>query len=145
MLILGLLVSRMVRVGNIALLVVALLVVALCSFSGCGSRERELVKVSGTVKYSDGTLPQGDVMVVRFEPISLSTGTLDPQSKAASGAIQPDGTFQLHTKDPGDGVFPGEYKVAFTIMQKYESDSPSLVASEFTSGATSPLSATVKS
>ncbi len=122
------------------------LMVALLCATGCGSKGREFVKVTGTVKYSDGSLPQGEVMFIRFEPLSLTTGgSPDPLSKAASGAIQPDGTFKLHTVDPDDGVFPGEYKVAFTIMEKYDSDSPSLVAPQFTSGATSPLAATVKS
>jgi hypothetical protein len=114
-------------------------------FSGCGSSGRELVPVTGTVKYSDGTVPKGEVMVIRFEPVSLASGTPDAMSKAASGAIQADGSFRLHTIDPDDGAFPGEYKVAFTIMEEYESGSPSLVAAPFTSGATSPLSATVKS
>lgn len=124
----------------------ALMLVTLVTFVGCGPKGRELVPVTGTVKYSDGSPPQGEVMVVRFEPLSLASGGApDPLSKAASGAIQSDGSFKLQTINPGDGAFPGDYKVTFTIKAKYTAESPSLVAQQFTSGATSPLSATVKS
>lgn len=111
---------------------------------GCGSSERQRVKVAGTVKYSDGSIPQGEVAVIRFEPASLATGQADPQTKAASGTIAPDGSFQLSTLDENDGAFPGEYKVVFTIKAKYDGASPNLVAPQYASAATSPLTATVK-
>jgi prepilin-type N-terminal cleavage/methylation domain-containing protein len=34
----------------------------------------------------------------------------------AQGAIQPDGTYQLGTSKPGDGVPPGKYKVLINSM-----------------------------
>ena len=75
---------------------------------GCGSAERQPVKVTGTVKYSDGTIPQGEVAVIRFEPASLATGQVDGQTKAASGTIQTDGSFQLSTLGENDGRLRGD-------------------------------------
>lgn len=112
--------------------------------AGCSEPGPTRVKVSGTVKYSDGSIPTGEVRTIRFEPASLATGAADPKTKAASGTIESDGTFRLSTVDPNDGAFPGDYKVTFTIKQTYSGDNDMLVAPEFMTASTTPLSATVK-
>ena len=68
--------------------------------SGCGSR---LANVKGTVTLADGR-PMTKGMVI-FE-----TGD-GPETVMARGAIAPDGTFEMSTFRPGDGVPPGKYKV----------------------------------
>jgi hypothetical protein len=108
--------------------------------SGCGPKGPVRVKVTGTVKYSDGTIPTGEVSVIRFEPVNMGPGT-----KAASSGINPtDGSYSLTTMDPNYGAFPGEYKVTFTVKAKYDATSPNMVAPQYASAATTPLSATVK-
>jgi hypothetical protein len=110
--------------------------------SGCGGPTGpKRVPVSGTVKYEDGSIPTGAVTVIRFEPARAGNAA-DPNTKAASGTIQPDGSYQLTTVEENDGAFPGEYKVTFTVMKDY-GDNISLVAPEFTDAATTPHSATV--
>jgi hypothetical protein len=68
--------------------------------AGCGSR---LCPVRGKVTYPDGT-PLTEGMVV-FE----SAG--EGKAVTARGEIQPDGTYELGTYKPGDGVRPGKYRV----------------------------------
>jgi hypothetical protein len=131
------------RLTSVVGWIIVATMLSLCA--GCGDGGRERVKVSGTVKYADGTVPQGEVCVIRFEPASMATGKADATTKAASGAIQPDGSYQMTTVEPNDGVFPGEYKVTFTVKAKYDGASPNLVEPKFATAATTPHSATVKS
>jgi hypothetical protein len=75
------------------------------SVAGCGD---SLSPVHGTVTLEDGTpLSKGMIVAERFEggpPIT------------AQGAIKPDGTYQLGTNKPGDGVPPGKYRVLINAM-----------------------------
>ena len=73
-----------------------------------------MAKVSGTVTYTDGKIPQGDVAVVRFNPEDGSTAVI---RKGASGSISPDGRFEMMTRVPGDGVYYGEYAVTFVVLR----------------------------
>jgi hypothetical protein len=81
-----------------ALLPTALLIAL--STAGCGSR---LYPVRGTVSLEDGT-PLTKGMVI-FE--SDQEGAI----VMARGEIKPDGTYELCTHRPGDGVPPGKYHV----------------------------------
>lgn len=109
---------------------------------GCGGASGpKRVPVSGTVKYEDGSIPTGAVTTIRFEP-ATGAAAADPTTKAASGTIGPDGTYQLTTVEENDGAFPGDYKVTFTIKKEYAT-SEMLVAPEYTQAATTPHSATV--
>jgi predicted small lipoprotein YifL len=100
------------------------------TLAGCGGRGHTYVPVTGTVKYSDGTVPKGDIASITFQPASVG-----PDYKGASGSITPDGTFSLTTIDPGDGARPGEYVVKVNVFKGYP-DRKSLVANK-------PLTATV--
>ncbi len=82
------------------LLILTGLVVA---FVGCGSRQS--YDVSGVAQYQDGSPITGAVRIVRLEPTDDTTATI---RKAASGYLAEDGTFEMFTRRPGDGVIPGQ-------------------------------------
>jgi hypothetical protein len=84
------------------------------TLAGCRDRGHTYVPVTGTVKYSDGTVPKGDIASITFQPAGAA-----PDSKAASGTIKPDGTFALTTLTPGDGARPGDYVVKVTVTKDY--------------------------
>jgi hypothetical protein len=60
-----------------------------------------MAQVSGTVQRNGQAIPGGSVLL---RPLS-------PEGKPAVGEIQPDGTFQMMTESPGDGVMVGQYRV----------------------------------
>lgn len=108
---------------------------ALAVLSGCDGGPG-YVPVSGTVKFADGSVPQGEVANVNFAPVG--------EGKAASGDIRADGSFELMSVKPGDGVLPGEYKVVVKVWKTYAGREP-LIAEKFSSRETTPLTATVTS
>lgn len=102
-------------------------------FMGCNDGPR-MYQISGKVTFKDGSVPAAGLRVVRFEPASDTTATI---RKTASGEITDDGSFQLFTRKPGDGVIPGTYNVTFTIW-KGPRNPISLIAEKFTASATTP-------
>jgi hypothetical protein len=87
-----------------AALVAVTLAIAL-SAAGCG---RRLAHVHGTVTLADGTpLSRG---LVTFE------GVVDGEPVMARGSVKPDGTYELSTYKPGDGIPPGKYRVLINPM-----------------------------
>lgn len=106
---------------------------------GCGGAPG-LQPVTGKVTFPDGQIPQGEVAVVRFEPIEGTQA--EGQSKAGSGNIQPDGTFKLMTIQKDDGAFVGEYKVCFTFLKTYVGRE-SQVDAKYTTQKTTPHTAKV--
>src|SRR5437764_1356216 len=72
----------------------------LVAVTGCGAG---LQPVRGTVKLPDGKPAAGSQVV--FE------GGLEGKKVSARGDVQSDGSFELSTYKPGDGVPPGKYKV----------------------------------
>jgi hypothetical protein len=93
---------------HLLLIILASLV---CAAVGC-DKGPAMYKVSGKVLYKDGSVPHAGVCVVNFTPTAGSAGEVH---KAASGGIQPDGSFNLFTRVAGDGVLKGEYAATFTI------------------------------
>ncbi len=73
---------------------------------GCGNR---LVQVQGVVKLDSKPVPAA---MVEFLP-------LGGHGQPANGVTDSNGTFHLDTQSPGDGAWPGEYKV---VVRKYEVD-----------------------
>lgn len=77
------------------------LVLAACA--GCGGGT---YPVAGKVVFEDGK-----------DAVELAGGTVHFESVdrqpavSAHGVIQPDGTFHLETQRPGDGAYPGRYRV----------------------------------
>jgi len=123
-----------------------LALLALLASAGCGSSGPEMVPVGGTVKFSDGTVPQGEVAVVRFEPVQPGDagagGSEAEILKGASSDIGPDGSFTLTTVAPGDGVIPGRYKVCFTVLKTYVGEEP-LVPAQYRNAQSTPFEVTV--
>ena len=71
------------------------------SGAGCGAKSEfpETFPVSGKVTY-------------KGQPVTKGTVTFQPdQGQPATGAIQPDGTYQLSTFAEKDGALPGHHKV----------------------------------
>ena len=112
-----------------------LLGVALAVFAplaGC-NRGPAMSQVSGKVLYKDGTVPQGGVAVVNFQPVEGSTAEV---RKGASGAIESDGSFSMWTRAPGDGVYHGKYEVSFVVL-KSPTDPTSLVVPKYSNARSS--------
>jgi len=103
---------------------------------GCG-KGSPYVPVTGTVKFSDGTVPKGYERAVTFQPVPGGPGT-----KGASSLIADDGTFTLRTLRPGDGALPGNYAVTVHVVDSVR-DGKSVVAERFTKANVTPLKATV--
>ena len=79
----------------------ALGVAATAAILGCGddSGLATRYKVSGKVTYNG-------------QPVTKGTVTFQPdEGRAATGAIQPDGTYRLSTFAENDGAVPGHHKV----------------------------------
>jgi hypothetical protein len=89
--------------------------------------------------YKDGSVPKGGVRVVRFEPADDTTAEI---RRTASGQIGADGTFEMSTRVPGDGVVVGKYNVTFSVW-KAPREPISLVARQYTIAATTPYQVTV--
>jgi hypothetical protein len=87
--------------------------VLLLAMSGCGGRPA--YQVTGRAQYKDGTPISGGVRVIRLEPTADTDAEI---RKAASATIAPDGSFEMFTRRPGDGVIPGKYAVTFTVLDK---------------------------
>jgi hypothetical protein len=102
---------------------------------GC-SRHSDTLNVTGNVKNADGS------------PLTFEAGSVIFQategSSHASGSVQPDGSFTMMTKKPGDGVKPGHYKVAIQLWKSYRDSIPA-VPKKYTDPATSQLEANVDS
>ena len=105
--------------------------------SGCGD-SKPYLPVTGTVKFADGKVPQGEISSITFQP---KTSGLD--TKGAQGTIEPDGSFQLHSERPGDGAKPGKYTVTLHVIVGYP-NSKSVIPLKYTNPRDSPLTAEVK-
>ena len=99
--------------GRRTLLLAALTAPVLVAPAGC-DRGPAMYRVRGHVFYTDGTVPRGAVAVVSFQPAGDTTAEL---RKSASGAIRPDGSFELWTRKEGDGVYEGQYDVTFNVLK----------------------------
>lgn len=112
---------------------------ALFLLVGCNNADR-MYPVTGTVKFSDGTIPQGEVATIRFEPVKTSN---EEMSKSpAAGQLDAEGKFQLTSINMNDGVRAGDYKVTLTILKTY-GRSDSLIPAKYNLATTTPLTATV--
>lgn len=87
--------------NSIHRLAACLTAAAFCAaIAGCGSDLPPTAKVRGTV-------------TIGGKPLESGTITFYPrQGRPASGAIQPDGSYQLTTFREGDGAVLGPHKVA---------------------------------
>jgi hypothetical protein len=93
-----------------------------------------MYQVSGQVLYKDGSVPTGAVCLVGFQPAASSSAKV---SKAATGVIGPDGSFEMITRQPGDGVHPGEYDVRFVVRKNGTDPASSMIPLKYEEAATS--------
>jgi hypothetical protein len=95
-------------VKRIAGPLVALVVVA---WAGCGDDGfGQRYPVRGTVTYQGRPVTQGSIA---FTPAEAGA------ARSASGPIREDGTYEMTTLTPGDGVLPGKY---FVTVQAFARD-----------------------
>lgn len=88
-----------VRLAVISLRIAAL--VFLLGLTGCGQK---LHPVKGQVVFKDGKPLQHGMVI--FEPVDSKGQNASPR-----GEISKEGTFQMSSHAPGDGVLPGKYRV----------------------------------
>ncbi len=75
-----------------------------------GCNQRSTYQVSGKVRYKDGSPITGGAACHRIR----ANGRV-PRQRSASrprSQIAEDGSFQMYTRKPGDGVIPGKYAVS---------------------------------
>ncbi|MEQ8847722.1 hypothetical protein [Botrimarina sp.] len=85
---------------------------ALAAVTGCGGSPT--AQVSGRVEYADGSPITGAVRTISFRP---TDDTFAEQRRAAQGQIAEDGSFEMYTRRPGDGVYKGKYKVTVIVLK----------------------------
>ena len=95
----------------------ALFCLAVC---GC-QKSSTTVPVKGQVLLADGSPAQGGT--VEFRTTDEEGNTVN-----ASGQIEPDGSFQLSTFAPHDGVLPGKHQAILLNPSAGEGESPAAVA-----------------
>jgi hypothetical protein len=77
--------------------------------AGCGGDDLgRRYPVSGRVIRLGQPVTKG---TVNFPPAEAAKG------RAATGAIQPDGSYTLTTQDPGDGALAGDYRVVISLVE----------------------------
>ena len=128
--------SKSSRYWRVIVLLVA--VFSLSETFGCGKSNR-VAQVSGKVVFKDGAMPPAGVRVVRLEPTAESNTAT---RKGASGIIGDDGTFEIFTRKPGDGVHFGKYAVTF-VFWRGVTDHTSLIAPRYTDARKTPYHLTV--
>lgn len=125
---------------RVARLVVVLLGVGI---AGCGTdNPYDVVPISGTVTYEDGTPIPGEYVTITFLP---QVENLDPKTypRSAQARVNPDGTFaNASTYEYGDGVIPGEHKVIIESVDENESPTGAIPPG-YGSQESTPLTITV--
>jgi hypothetical protein len=103
------------------------------TFFGCG-KSNPVGQVSGKIIFKNGAIPPAGVRVVRLEPTADSNMAV---RKGATGRISDDGTFEIYTRKPGDGVHFGNYAVTFAFW-KSAMDHTSLIEPRYTDAKNTP-------
>jgi uncharacterized protein (TIGR03067 family) len=109
-----------------------------------------LVKVSGTVKFKDGSLIQVPADTGRAEITFWPADAGEPKPgevrKGAQGKIGPDGRFEMYTikRTPPDGVIPGKYKVTIVAQRNYTNPMTLILPQKYIDPQTSGLEVTIE-
>lgn len=93
-----------------------------------------LIAVFGCQRQSTlQTAPVTGKVTYQGKPVVQGTVVFTPEGSghAATGDIQPDGTFQLTTSKKNDGAVPGKYKVA---VQVFPAEGGAVPGMEFAGG-----------
>jgi hypothetical protein len=118
----------------------ALLPLVLCSVAGCGGGNPfDLVKVSGTLTYDDGSLIPAKMIILKFEPLAAP---LDAKTNPPSGMSYvnlTDGTFDVVTSYKyADGLVRGKHRVLVSATGASDG-STKLVPDEYVDSDRTPL------
>jgi len=133
------------RVRSFSLLRNTVAAFALACLAGCGNSDGRL-KVTGSLKYEDGSVPKGATpAVLRFEPEDPN----QPNVRPATGYVNAEtGEFDLYCIKPGDGAYPGKYKVVVRVDNSYppKPNNASIATPlEYLNAESTPLSAEISS
>jgi hypothetical protein len=101
--------------------------------SGCGNGH-PIAHISGKIDFKNNSAQNAGIRMVRFEPTADTNASI---RKGASGTINEDGSFELYTRRPGDGVYAGKYAVTFAVFRG-AMDQRSLIPKKYTSAGTTP-------
>ena len=109
------------------------------SLAGCsGSNPYDVVEVSGTVTYEDGSLIPADSIMLKFEPQAAPLDTKTHPRKGFADVNVSDGTFQFATTHQhADGLVTGKHKVLVAARSK-DSKAANLVPKEYQRPDTTP-------
>jgi hypothetical protein len=102
--------------------------------SGCTHRPK-IVHVKGKVTFKNGPMPNAPIRMIGFLPTENSTAEI---RKGASSIIAADGSYDVWTRKPGDGIYAGEYDVTFAL-QKGPTDPTSVVPVKYANRQTTPF------
>ncbi len=109
----------------------------LVALAGC-QHGPPMARIRGKVHFKDGTIPHGELAIVKFNPTQDSKSEF---RKSATGTIDPkDGSFEMNTRKAGDGVHFGDYTVTFTVARKNGS---LLIVPKYAQPAETPYKITV--
>ena len=106
-----------------------------------------LLKVGGTVRFKDGTIPEGQYRFVTFHfDVASVVESIRPfgLARGAGGDIEPDGRFEMTTVKPGDGVLPGHYKVTIKCLKNYADPDSLTIPKKYAEFSTTPLEVTIE-
>lgn len=107
--------------------------IVVLAVGGCDSGPKT-VEARGTVTFTGGAPAGAGVQIIRFEPTHDSTAEV---RKGASCSIADDGSFDMFTRVPGDGVYAGKYAVVFSVLNS-PIEQKSLIDPRYTASATTP-------
>lgn len=116
------------------------LAAALVAAAGCSDgNPYDLVSVSGTVTYDDGSLIPADSIILKFEP---QAAALDAKTHPRKGFAKVDvasGSFDVATTHKhGDGLVAGKHKVLIFTTTSDGKQTP-LIPREYLNPATTPI------
>ena len=124
------------------LLLVSWLAVCCLTVAGCGRDGLEIVPTQGKVTLDGGQWPKPGAIF--FAPLEPAEGF---PRRPGWGQFDVDGVFTVTTRDPGDGLIPGTYRIALECWEIEPSDNrpgKSYTAERYTSPARSGLELTIE-
>jgi hypothetical protein len=107
---------------------------------GSGCSDQDFAKVAGHVRYSDGSPIDAGYKVIRFEPLKKSP---EDHRRPGFSNIAEDGSFEMMTRQEGDGVAAGMYAVTFSVLNNQQ-EAISLIPDKYTVPRTSPFEVVVE-
>lgn len=98
-----------------------LIFISASAITGCGSGEPGLVPVRGKITLDGGPFPKEGL--INFT--GGGSADVNAPSRPGSAKFGPDGVFSAMSFEPGDGLFPGTYKLAVECQ-----DAPPTIAND---------------